>query len=330
MAGITGMGTTFDLPNFVGDLFTISTEDTPFLSAIGGLTGGRPAVDKRFEWEFYDLRDPEDDRQKVEGDDAPDAAERVRANDFNVVEIHQEAVEISYTRQAVAARGGYETTARGTSPVSDELAWQTDQQLKQIARDIELSFITGTFQNPSNNSTPRKTRGLLEAIVTNVKDMAGGVPTIDDINDLFQIAYQNGGLQEGETRTLIAGPAMKRLLTKIFIRDVGSGSAFYQQSRNVGGVNLLQIETDFGSAALMIDRYMPVGTLVAASLEECAPRILQIPGKGFLFFEELAKTGAATKGQIYGEIGLEFGNERKHAKLVDATTPYDSVGGSGS
>ncbi len=328
MAGITGMGTTFDLPNFVGDLFSISTEDTPFLSAIGGLTGGRPAVDKRFEWEFYDLRDADDTRQKLEGADAPDAEERVRANDFNVVEIHQEAVEISYTRQAVAARGGYETTARGTSPIADELTWQTTQQLKQIARDVELGFIQGSFQNPSNNSSVRKTRGLLEAITTNVRDMGHSVPDIDDINDLFQIAYQNGGLQEGETRTIIVGPGMKRLLTKLFIRDVGQG--FYQQSRNVGGVNLATIETDFGTASIMVDRYMPAGTLVAASLEECAPRILQIPGKGFLFFEELAKTGASTKGQIYGEIGLEYGNERKHAKMVDATSPYDNVSGSGS
>jgi hypothetical protein len=328
MAGITGMGTTFDLPNFVGDLFTISPEDTPFLSAIGGLTGGRPAVDKRFEWEFYDLRDPDETRQALEGANAPAPEERVRANDFNVVEIHHEAVSISYTRQAVAARGGYETTARGSSPVADELAWQTDQQLKQIARDVELGFIVGSFANPSNNSSVRKTRGILEAITTNVRDMGHSVPDVDDINDLFQIAYQNGGLQEGETRTIIVGPGMKRLLTKLFIRDVGQG--FYQQSRNVGGVNLTTIETDFGTASIMVDRYMPAGTLVAASLEECAPRILQIPGKGFLFFEELAKVGSATSGQIYGEIGLEYGNERKHAKMVDATSPYDTVSGSGS
>lgn len=331
MPGITGMGTTFDLPNFVGDLFNISPEDTPLLSAIGGLTGGRPAFDKRFEWEFYDLRDADKDRQHVEGDDAPAAEERVRSNAANVVEIHQEAVSVSYTRQALANRGGYSTTLRGTSPVNDEMLWQTDQQLKQIARDVELGFITGTYANPGNNSTPRKTRGLLQAIVTNVKDMSGGTPDIDDINELFQLAYDNGGLMEGETRTLIAGSAMKRLLTKVFIRDAGSGNAFYQQSRNVGGVNLTQIETDFGPAALMIDRYMPKGTLVAASLEELAPRILEVPGKGFLFIEPLAKTGASDNAQIYGEVGLEYGNERKHAKLVDAVTPYDNVGaGSGS
>jgi hypothetical protein len=324
MPGIVGMGTTFNLPNFVGDLFTISPEDTPLLSAIGGLTGGRPALDKTFEWEFYDLRDADPNRQRVEGGDAPVAAERVRGNDSNVVEVHQEAVEISYTKLAVAARGGYATTARGTSPVSDEYAWQTDIALKQIARDIELGFITGTYAKPSDNSAPRKTRGLLEAIVTNVIDMAGGTPTVEDVNDLFQLAYDNGGILEGETRTLIVGSAMKRLLTKIFIRDVGQG--FYQQSRSVGGVNLATIETDFGTASIMVDRYMPAGVIVAASLEELAPRILEIPGKGFLFVEPLAKTGASDRSQIYGEVGLEYGNERKHAKIVDATTPFETPG----
>ena len=107
MAGITGMGTTFDLPNFVGDLFNISPEDTPLLSAIGGLTGGRPAYDKRFEWEFYDLRAAAANRQRLEGAAAPTAEGRVRANAHNVVEIHQEAVSVSYTRQALGNRGGY-------------------------------------------------------------------------------------------------------------------------------------------------------------------------------------------------------------------------------
>lgn len=334
MAGITGMGTTFNLPNFVGDLFNISPEDTPFLSAIGGLTGGRPAVDKQFEWEFYDLRDPDAARQRLEGADAPDATNRVRANASNVVEIHQEAVEVSYTRQAIGARGGYSTTLRGTSPVVDEMLWQTDQQLKQIARDVELGFIAGTYAKPSDNSAPRKTRGLLQAIATNVVDMSGvhgtGIPDIDDVNDLFQIAYQNGGLQEGETRTIITTPALKRHLTKLFLRAGLNGGVLLPPTRNVGGVNLTTIETDFGTASIMVDRYMPAGTLVAVSLEECAPRILEIPGKGFLFLEPLAKTGSKDTSQIYGEIGLEYGNERKHAKMVDAVTAFDNVGGSGS
>ncbi|WP_442928355.1 SU10 major capsid protein, partial [Microbacterium sp. MMO-79] len=40
MAGITGQGTNYNLPNFVGELFQVSPSETPLLSAIGGLTGG--------------------------------------------------------------------------------------------------------------------------------------------------------------------------------------------------------------------------------------------------------------------------------------------------
>ncbi len=318
MAGITGMGTTFNLPNFVGDLFSISPEDTPLLSAIGGLTGGREARDKTFEWQFYDLRNADAARQRVEGANAPTAEERVRANAENVLEIHQEAVSISYTQQSIGAGGGFSTTARGTSPIADEMAWQMEQQIKQVARDVELTFITGTYAKPVDNSAPRKTRGLLEAITTNVIDMAGGTLTEPDVNDLFQLAYDNGGMTEGETRTLIVGSSMKRQLTKIFIRDTGAPVP----SRNVGGVNLQTIETDFGRANIMVDRYMPAGTVVAASLEELAPRFLNVPGKGHFFWEPLAKVGAADNSQLYGEIGLEYGNQRKHAKIVNATTDF--------
>lgn len=322
MPGIVGMGTTFNLPNFVGDLFNISTEDTPLLSAIGGLTGGRQANDKSFEWQFYDLRDADASRQRVEGADAPPAEERVRGNARNVVEIHQEAVELSYTQQSIGASGGYQTTARGTSPVANEMAWQMDQQLKQVARDVELSFTIGTFAEPADNTAPRKTRGLIEAITTNVIDGGAAALTEEMVNDLFQLSYDNGGSQEGETRTLLGNSAMRRQLTTIFLKNGNGTGQTAPASRTVGGVALTTILTDFGTANLMTSRYMPAGTLVAVSLEELAPRFLLVPGKGYFFWEPLAKTGAADRSQLYGEIGLEYGNQRKHAKIVNVTTPF--------
>ncbi|KFI58730.1 hypothetical protein [Bifidobacterium gallicum] len=48
MPDITGMGTTYNLPNYVGERFAASREDTPLLSSIGGLTGGRPTKSTRF------------------------------------------------------------------------------------------------------------------------------------------------------------------------------------------------------------------------------------------------------------------------------------------
>ena len=322
MAGITGLGTTYNLPNYVGELFAASPEDTPLLSAIGGLTGGESVGSTLFEWQGYDLRDAADDRQRLEGADAGAGDARVRYNASNVLEIHQEAVAISYTKQgAIKQRGlsGAAVQLGSTAIPADELAWQLAQQFKQIARDVEKTLITGQFANPATNATARKTRGLLQAIATNVvaapasttTNMWDGV-TDDVIGDLMQKAWESGGLQEGATRTIIVNAAAKRRLSKIFIKD-----ANYQEStRNIGGVNLQTIETDFGRCNIMLNRYMPVNKLVAVSLEDLQPAFLEIPGKGHFFAEPLAKTGASDKVQIYGEIGLNYGNERKHAVLT--------------
>ncbi|MBM4525174.1 hypothetical protein GS462_11205 [Rhodococcus hoagii] len=314
MPGITGMVTTYDCPNFVGELFGLSREDTPFLSAIGGLTGGENTGSTIFNWQSYDLRDGEDDRQRAEGDDAPNPEGRKRVNGHNVLEIHQEAVAVSYTKLgAVRQVAGSNPMQSGTQPVTDELTWQIAQEIKQVARDVNKSFITGTYHLPEDDTTVRRTRGILQATTTNVVTNATPADLTEEmILDVMQLAWENGGLRESETRTILTGARQKRRLTKAFITDKG----YKEQTRNVGGVNLQTIETDFGRCNIMLEPDMPNDQLEFVSLEECAPRFLEIPGKGHFFLESLAKTGSSEKAQIYGEIGLKYGNERKHAKLT--------------
>lgn len=319
MAGIAGLGTTYNLPNYVNELFAASPEDTKLLSSIGGLTGGESAGATLFEWQGYDLRDAADDRQRLEGADAPDGESRVRYNAYNVLEIHQEAVAISYTKQgATRQRGaGAEAVTIGATTIpADELAFQLNAQFKQIARDVEKTFITGSYARPADNTAPRKTRGLIEAITTNVATTTQTAATLtaDTVLDLFQEVWENGGIQESETRTIIVNAGLKRALTRAFVTDKN----YEESTRNVGGVNLQTIETDFGTANLMLNRYVPSDTLIVASLEELAPVFLEVPGKGHFFAEPLAKTGASDKVQIYGEIGLKYGNERKHGVLTVA------------
>lgn len=320
MPGITGLGTTYNLPNYVGELFDASPEDTPLLSAIGGLTGGQSVGATFFEWQGYDLRDAADDRQRTEGAAAPDGESRTRYIASNVLEIHQEAVEVSYTKQGATgqrATGGQPAVTIGSAVMpADELAWQIEQQLKQIARDVEKTFITGKYQRPADNTTARKTRGLIEAIATNkaVTTHTAADLTADDVLDLMQKVWENGGIQESETRTLIVNAKLKRALTRIFIKD----ARYQEATRNVGGVNLQTIETDFGSCNIMLNRYMPTEQLVVASLDELYPVFLEIPSKGHFFAEPLAKTGASDKVQIYGEIGLRYGNEKAHGDLTVA------------
>jgi hypothetical protein len=308
MPGIVGQGTTFNLPNFVGTLFQVTPSDTPFLSAIGGLTGGRAVDQKLFEWQTYDLRDPKNP-DNLEGQDAPDPTARQRVNVQNVVQIFHEAVEISYTKLAAS---GQRDGLPGQNPVTDEMDWQLRQHIKQVARDVEYTFIRGEYAVPADNSAARKTQGIIGAIQTNVVDVTGEEFNSEHVLDLMQAIWESGGIQEQETATLMCNAGVKRELTRMFITEKG----YSEESRNVAGVNVQTIETDFGRLNLMLNRHMYQDQLAVISLELCAPRFLRIPEKGHFFVEPLAKVGAADRSQLYGEIGLEYGAEIQHGKIV--------------
>lgn len=392
MAGITGLGTNYNLPNYTGVLYQLTPSDTPFLSAIGNLTGGGQTESTEFEWSTFDLRAAAQPAV-VEGAAAPTAQERVRANVTNVCQIHQEKVSVAYSKiAAVGQKSGTNNMAPNNVP--NEVDWQVAQMLKQMARDVEWSFINGTYQKPSDNTTARKTRGLLGAISTNSLGIAkigtalpspsvaastdavtstahglsngdtvifttvtgpttisantpyyvvnaatntfkvattkGGTAididvdssalvgykapklTVSLVSDLLQSVYDNGGITESSTATIIVNSAQKRAISAAYL---ALGGGYQENSRTVGGVGVSTIVTDFGTLNIMLNRYVPQQKLIVASLEQCSPVFLEVPGKGHFFAEPLAKTGASDDVQLYGEVGLAYGNEKSHGVL---------------
>jgi len=335
MGAVSGQGTTFNLPNYTGEIIHVTPQDTPFLSAISGLAaenfegtiGGAVPVDSvLFEWQTIDLRAATANNSALEGADAPTASARSRSTVSNVVEIHHEALSLSYTKLAAtgqhASTGSTHTGAVGLNGAAvDEMTLQMRAHWAQIARDVEKSFISGTYDNPSDNTTNRQTRGILAAITTNVvaaglKDLAGTAGS-ELLLDLMQMVYDAGGISESESAAVLCNSYQKRRLTKRFITDGG----YQQDSRTVGGVRVDTIETDFGVLNVILDRHMPTDQVAVVSLEQCRARVLNVPNKGPGFFaEELAKTGAAERVQLYGEIGLEYGNELSHGKITGLPT----------
>ena len=389
MAGISALGTTYNLPNYTGELISISRGETPLLSAIGGLTGGRQATSTEFEWQTSDLRNAAQN-VALEGATAPTATGRVRANVTNVVQVQQSKVATSYSKlAAVGLKSG--TNNDQMNPITSELDWQVAQELTGMARDIEYSFINGVYQKPSDNSTARKTRGLLAAITTNLQAKAtstitglsaatdtvtetstglsngdqiiftdvgasttiqvgriyyvvskstnafkvaatsGGtaitigtatvayrVPwtttlTTAHVDDILQLAWDNGGISDQETATLIVNSSQKRAVSAAYASAYGK---FMETSRTVGGVAVDSIVTDFGTVNVMLDRFMPQDAICVATLGEMAPVFLEVPGKGHFFAEPLAKTGASDDVQLYGEVGLAYGAESHHALVT--------------
>ena len=52
----------------------------------------------------------------------------------------------------------------------------------------------------------------------------------------------------------------------------------------------------------------------------CNPVFLPVPNKGVLFYEELSRTGASESGQIYGQIGIDYGPEEMHGTITGLAT----------
>lgn len=308
--------TTYDNPNFVGELFQLTPTETPFLSMIGGLTGGISTTSEEFAWQSDDLPAAAQNTA-LEGAD-PTYTNRARTSYSNVCQIVQKGTEVTYTKQAAvgslgtpASRSAAGASILGTQPVQDELSHQLMLKTMEAARDTEFSFIQGAYQRPTTNATDRQTRGIIEAITTNVVD-ATATPTNTKDNFLALVREMADNGAKFIRPVVFVNSFQKTKMTAAF--------TYAPESRNVGGVNLQSLETDFAEFGVVYDRHVPAGTLLIIDVSWCAPRFLEIPGKGHFFAEPLAQTGAAWKWQLYGEIGLQYGVELYHGKVTNLAT----------
>ena len=311
MGAITGQGESYNLPNYVGELFNVSPTDTPLLSAIGGMTGGKSVTSKQFTWQTTDLAGATQ-TAVVEGAD-PVMKGRTRSEVTNVAQIMQYGVEVSYTKQAAVGNLSGESII-GNQPVQDELAFQLDMAMKTAARDIEHSFIQGTYVADTDISTARKTRGMLEAVTTN--EVAGAAGALDQAKVESALKQMADSGAPFEMPVIFANAFQKQKLSAIY----SSALALAPRDRNIGGVNITTIETDFGQVGIVFERHIPADDVLIADLAFLKPVFLDIPGKGHFFVEPLAQTGAAYKYQVYGEVGLEYGPEQFHAKITNLAT----------
>ena len=307
MGAVSGLGDSYDLPNYVGELFHVTPADTPFLSMIGGLSGGVKTTSKQFTWQTVDnvaAAQP----AITEGADAT-FAERSRSEVINVCQIHQEGVHVSYTKQgAVGNLSGQ--AILGEQPVQNEVDFQRKLKMEKIARDVEISFLDGAYVADTDVSTARKSRGLLTAISTNTVAGASARLNKDMIDELLREMANSGA--PFRNVVVFANAFQRQRISAIY--------GYAPQSRNVGGLSINQIETDFGMLGVAYDRHMPTDELLLAEVSVCKPRFLEIPGKGFLFMEPLGKSGSADKFQIYGEVGLEYGPEQWHGTVTGLAT----------
>jgi hypothetical protein len=328
---VAGQAGTWNLPNFPGELFFLSPRDTPLLSYIGGLTGGRSLASTQFTWQDTLHRAPAD--QVIAEGAAATFATQKRSERKNVVQIFHYGIEITYSKQSAidligTSLAGSPTLVAGVTaaawlgdqPIADEMGFQTTVKVEQAGLDVEWAFLNNTFANP-NDGSARQTQGIIGHITT-VANSAVGLVTVvtgagmrNVVNKLVQDVYINGGKLTDPV--LMVNPVEKRYVSQDFQQNNGN---IAPRSETRFGVNAQVIITDFAEVAVVINRHLAAGTALLLDMAVLAPAFMPIRNKGHFFVEPIAKLGSYDRVQLYGEIGLQLGPEGWHGKATGIGT----------
>jgi len=318
--GSTGAaGTAWNLPNYYGELFLIGQNRTPFLNMIGGLAGGQIFSTASMEFALNQNWSLDSGSQptitETESLTAPTATSYARAQDKNTCQIFHKQVSVSYVKQS---QGGsitgdgttYLSNADQSNPVMNEKNFQIMANMRQLSFDIDYTLLNGTYAQSTSASVAHGTRGVITACSTNA--VAAGSATLSKslLDQLFRTMWGNGALFMNTV--IFCAAFQKQKISEIY--------GYAPQSRNVGGVNISQIETDFGNIGIVLAPNVPAATVAVVEMSVCRPVVCPVPDKGVLFYEELARTGASEKGQIYGQIGIDYGFEETHGKITGLST----------
>ena len=312
MSQVTGIGTSWNLPNYAGELFSADPTQTPLLSMVGGLSGGWQTENAEFPtavlFDYPEAGQPE--ISEIDSITAPGATHISRAQETNVVQIHQEVIDLSYAKQSNSGRMSGLNTAGAKANPGDEKSWQIQQKLIKIARDVEHSFICGTYQKATAADEANKTRGMLELCSGNTTIDAAGEPLSKELlGDLFRRMAEAGAYFNNMVMFLPA--VQKQALTNIY-----ASQAVMPTTKKTGGMNITNVETDFFQMGVVWNRFMPKDSILIADIAYIAPVFQSVPGKGVLFEEALAKVGASDRIQIYGQIGLAHGAGFLHGSVT--------------
>ena len=309
--------TSFGVLNYSGMLFNKGNTRTPLSSIIGGRAKTTNHVEFVTGQEFTSGGGAQPAISETASLTAPDATVVTREQKTNVTQIFQESVGISYAKQSnMGTLSGINIANQQANPMN-ELDFQVAAKMMKINADIEYTFINGVYNKATDDSKINKTRGLVPAITTNTKAMASKPLGLWDIADMVKKIYGQNAPTTGLCLWCDA-----TTMFQINADAVQNGLSVVPASREINGIALSSVVTPIGGVYLYLGEYLPSGTALLLNLDVLAPVFQPVPGKGNFFLEELAKTGAGQKYQLFGQIGLDHGPEWYHGKFTGISTSF--------
>lgn len=298
-------------------LFNKGNTRTPFMSMISGKTKYTNSVEFVLGQEYASEDGDIPNISETASLTAPNPSYINRKQNTNVTQIFQEAVAISYAKMSnMGTLSGANIAGQQANPM-DELDFQVGNKMRKIARAIEKTFIQGTYNKATSDSTVNKTRGMNEAIKTNVVTASNAPLDIWLVNDLVQKIRDNGG-DISNLVLWLDTVSLNQLNGSAVESGVEMGKAY----ANEYGIQVRDLLLPIGKIRTALGEFIPAGTAFAFNFDAISPVEQPVPSKGNFFLEELAKTGAGEKYQIFGQIGLDYGNELLHGKITGLNTTF--------
>ncbi len=232
----------------------------------------------------------------LEGDDAPTARFTNRVRQSNATQIFTAGVEVSGSQLAAKQ-----------AAIADELDYQKQERLRELARDLENCVINGVAPaaDEQGSATVRRTmRGIIPSITTNVDDAGGAALTEDVLNANLRAVWEqsNGGVD-----TILVGGLQKRAINQFI------ASARGYDARNTRYRDMVSVyESDFGICRVVLSRWVPADTAVL--LDSSRIDVLPLSGRSF-HYKPLSADGDRDRGQVIGEYTLEMRNELAHGVI---------------
>ena len=242
---------------------------------------------------------------------APTETVITRSQEKNCVQIFHKAVGVSYLKQSATGTMAGINIANQRSNVLDEVDFQVAGVMEAIKKELDYTLINGAYQNSTGNTVAWKSKGIIAGLTNSKSEYT--TLSADFFSEAINAAFGRGFIFEDGALMMWVNPANLKDINTIY----GGLNGFTQPaSRTEGGFAIKTIMTDFGVLDIDYDQYIPKDTILILNMRELAIAEMDVPEKGNFFYEELSRTGAAFKGQVYGQAGIDYGAAQKHILLT--------------
>lgn len=307
----------FSLPNYSGLLYNKGNTKTPLLSAIAPRRVYSNSVEFVTGQEYETGGGTQPEISETASLTAPDPTFITTEQRTNVTQIFQETIVVSDAKLSnMGTLSGVNIAGQQPNPPSP-LDFQTAAKMQKIARDMEYTAINGVFNKATADNEVNKTRGIAQAVTTNLLD-AGGKPLgLWVVAEMLKLMYENNAPTEGLVLWLNATS-----IYQLNADAIANGATIVPSDRVYNGIRLMSVLTPMGEIYLRAGEFIPAGTAFALNLGIMRPVEMITPDKGNFYREQLAKTGAGEKYQIFGQWGLDYGVEFYHGKFTNLSTDF--------